>query len=425
MVFIFLSVLIVVLFIIRSLALTARLAVGEFKCREPSLDDLPPTSNESDMDTGFARLSNILSISVGFIHIPEHIYLLVYLYKFLGIYISWNENYKTALQIQMKEYVFAKKRSFFFIIVLLFFVIVAITIPPLCIRLTYSSETTMNVRCSQMLLVVTRSLTHFYHAASFITNVVVVLVRSLMVFFTVMIGVMWRRVKPTEDLVLNQWPDKSTTTCTPGERSIELDELQSRPPSSAYEPPTTNTQDDTLDQCKDVCCNYAKYLIEYTAIKEKVTPIYKIFRSFFVLQWIVHLFGLFFHIVNLVRPWIRRGQVVDANKLIVTHQIYQAHFIAFHGLALVISHICALKMNSYLRRYIRETQEKQLEEARRKSTMQYGLTQLFLIKFESVSKSNFTPRIPGTGLGIAVDSPGFVLSVVITVFALIGTLVNF
>ena len=45
---------------------------------------------------------------------------------------------------------------------------------------------------------------------------------------------------------------------------------------------------------------------------------------------------------------------------------------------------------------------------------------MFLVKVESISKSSFVPRIPGTGLSISVESPGFVLSVVFSVFALIG-----
>ena len=113
--------------------------------------------------------------------------------------------------------------------------------------------------------------------------------------------------------------------------------------------------------------------------------------------------------------------------LIVTHQIYQLLYILYNGLALVISYICALKMNAYLRRYVREVQQKQLDEAAQAdSTMQYSLTHImFLVKVESISKSSFVPRIPGTGLSISVESLGFVLSMVFSVFALIGALVSF
>ena len=127
-----------------------------------------------------------------------------------------------------------------------------------------------------------------------------------------------------------------------------------------------------------------KYLNQYAAITKHVTPIYKIFRSLFGLQWIIHLFGLSSHIAHLLWPWIRYGQVINADNLIFTHQIYQFLFILFDGLALVIAHICALKINSYLRCYIREKQKKQLMEAE-ESDVQYSLTHLFLIQNESVA----------------------------------------
>ena len=116
---------------------------------------------------------------------------------------------------------------------------------------------------------------------------------------------------------------------------------------------------------KAVCARHRNYLNEYAAITKHVTPIYKIFRSFFVLQWIIHLFGLFSHIAHLLRPWIRYGQVINADTLIITHQIYQFLFILFDALALVIAHICVLKINSYLRRYIREVQKKAADGSRR------------------------------------------------------------
>ena len=107
-----------------------------------------------------------------------------------------------------------------------------------------------------------------------------------------------------------------------------------------------------------------------STIENEVTPIYKIFRSFFVFQWIIHLFGLFFHIAHLIRPWIRRGQIVDTDMLIVTHQIYEFLYIVFDGHALIITHVCALRMNAYLRRYIRKRQKDQLEVVENQSSLQ-------------------------------------------------------
>jgi hypothetical protein len=281
--------------------------------------------------------------------------------------------------------------------------LVGFGLPPLCIARFYYENSGVQVeQCSSKFALTTRVLTHTYHATSFFTNGVVVIVRAVMILFTVLVGVMWRRVKPQMD-------------------EDDIDELPnpSEPANAAAVLILSNDEN-----FKVVCERHRKYLNEYAAIAKHVTPIYKIFRSFFVLQWIIHLFGLFSHIAHLIRPWIRYGQVINADTLIVTHQIYQFQFILFDGLALIISHICALKMNSYLRRYIREVQGKQLAEAKG-SNVQYSLTHLFLIQNKSVSKSNFTPRIPGTGLSISINNPSFVVSIVLSTFALIGALVAF
>ena len=188
---------------------------------------------------------------------------------------------------------------------------------------------------------------------------------------------------------------------------------------------TNGSNLDLLEIFQKVCTTHQKYLEEYETKLGLIKQIYKIFRSFFVFQWIVHLFGLFFHISHLIRPWITRGQIIDAGMLIETQRIYEGLYIVFDGLALVITHVCALKMNSYLRRYIRNVQEKQLK-AVKDQPLQYSITHsLFLIKSENFAKSNFTPCIPGTGLSISLNIPGFMLSIIISVFALIGSLIAF
>ena len=96
----------------------------------------------------------------------------------------------------------------------------------------------------------------------------------------------------------------------------------------------------------------------------------------------------------------------------------------FRGLALLITHVCALKMNAYLRRYIQKVQKDQLQEP--KTSLQHSLTHsFFLVKGESFAKVTFTPCIPGTGLSISLNSPGFMLIILVSVFALIGALVAF
>ena len=86
--FICLTVSVVVLFVLSNLALTVWLIIGEFLCHKPSINGVQLNSTSTD-DICFDRLSDILLIPVGFFHVPEHLYLLVYLYKFLQSYYRW------------------------------------------------------------------------------------------------------------------------------------------------------------------------------------------------------------------------------------------------------------------------------------------------------------------------------------------------
>ena len=294
--FICLTTLVILFFVISSLALTIRLIIGEFLCRKPSINGV--LLNYTD-DVYFDRLSDILLVPVGFLHVPEHLYFFIYLYKFLQSYKEWTKCYKRALQIKMKEFVNSKKRrSVIYVAVIVIFMLVGLGLPPLCIARVYYENSDEEVeQCSRKFSITTRVLTHTYHIISFFTNGVAVIVRAIMVLFTVLVGVMWRKVHP---------------------KKLDEDDKQpsSEPANAAAVSNLSNGEN-----FKAVCEWHRKYLNEYAAITEHVTPIYKIFRSFFVLQWIIHLFGLFSHIAHLLRPWIRYGQVINADKLIVTHQI--------------------------------------------------------------------------------------------------------
>ena len=405
--FISVSIAVILLFIVKSMAVTVRLAVGEFLCNKPSLNSLPSNSTS---DVYFDRLSDILVIPVGFLHIPEHIFLLCYLYKFLKSFKNWNRLYKKAIRIKMKDFVSSKwGRAFFYVLIVTVFMVIGIGLPPICIVRLYAEKDSSIEHCSRELDMITRALTHIFHFSSLFTNIVIVLVRLLMITFTIMVGVMWREVKPEADPT-NEEQEIGNQHC---------------PLSNAF---------------AKVCKKHTKHMLEYTLITKKVGVVYRIFRSFFVLQWIIHLFGLFCHIAHLLRPWIRYGQVQNVNMLIVTQQIDQFCYVIFNGLALVITHVCGLKMNAYMRRYVRDIQFirfKDLEplndfqatransDNQRMYNLEYSLTHLISIKQESLCKSAFTPRIPGTGLSISITNPGFVVSIVLSIFALIGAMIAF
>ena len=413
------------------------LMIWRWRCHKPSVNFYPGHHNEVK-DYYFDRFADILLTFTGFLHIPEHIYLIVYLYRFIGIYIKWDDGYRKEIWRKMKEFPCSKKKNAPCVllngIVLMLMLLVVFALPSMSIAKLHIHSNSTEEYCSKKLAFVQNSLMHASHGVSFFTNTVVALTRFLMVFFTVMIGVMWRRVhmelckadynrqknrcSRVESVPLlhesskheanlecettfqqHQDPGHKGDSEEPGHNGDKTNsqdiERDTNPQDHTHNSDEANSEEtglsreDTnlhksghkannqdpraplkLGDWEDVCCRHTDCIIEYTTIKDNVFPIYKIFQSFFVLQWIIHLAGLFCHIAYLLRPWVRNGSVAN-------------------------------------------------------STMQYSLTHLFLIKVESVSKSSFLPRIPGTGLSISVESPGFVLSIVFSVFALIGTLISF
>ena len=295
------------LFLFCNGALLARLAVGEFKCSKPSLDSLP--SNATDVN--FDRLFDILLIAVGFLHIPEITYLLVYLSRFIVVYTTWRDLQENDLFIKMKKFVESKKtKSVTFTLIQVTFILVALTLPAVCIyRSHILDQEPSDEICSELLNSVLIHLDHVYHGLSFITNNIIVLARYVMIFFTVMIGVIWKRERPSDQ----------NNRIGAGEQL---------------------TQEQLLNDLDNVHKIHKPCLDDYEKRIKHVRPIYKIFQSFFVLQWIIHLFGLFFHIAHLIRPWIRRGQIANAGMLIITHQIYEFLYIIFDGLALITTRLC-------------------------------------------------------------------------------------
>jgi hypothetical protein len=110
MIFILVSVAIIVFIILRNLIITTRLILGEWGCRKPSINYNPGYHKEL-RHYNFDRFSDILLTFIGFLHIPEHIYPMVYLYKFIGVYINWKKSYRDDIWSEMKKFTCSKKKA--------------------------------------------------------------------------------------------------------------------------------------------------------------------------------------------------------------------------------------------------------------------------------------------------------------------------
>ena len=452
--FIFFSVLIIALFTVKCFLFAARWIVQETMCHNASSWQISINFSTEGENVGLkfnhALLFDIVQISIKILHIPEHISLLINLYNFLvskNRYKKFNFS-KFKMFVQRKETclrcclnsaenccqesadkeVHCRCRLPIFISVPIIFMLVAIATPSVHIWQTMNNSSEIFEQCSYNIAVTTLVLLYAMNGILFITNVIIVLDCFLMILFTIIIGVIWRIENRSRDhdpsmngaCIVNNSAVNAPET-NQSEPANEVGE-QNHPKHSAHHDRVVKLLSAADENLVTVCNKYSEHMTEFENKVKLVRPIYKIFQSFFVLQWIIHLFGLFFHISHLFHPWIRDNQTINSKTL--PDIIHHVLFVLFDGLAIGITYICALKMNAYLRRYVRDLQRKQLE-AVEGNAVQYSLTHLFHIKPESILKSNFTPRIPGTGFSISINNPSFMLSIVISVSAILVSQIAF
>ena len=333
------TILVVICFLVSSLVFLIRLVLGEFKCHKPSLDSLPSQFNVTNI--GFDKLYDILLTIMEFLHIPEYGLLTYYLFQFIIKYKCLNgpPAFRDFMEIEKMI------KLILIVLVGIIFIALAILLPILKLVFIYKLqiEISPHEQCDQSIGYVIIILDCTYHVISIINKIFIVLVRLMMMYFTLMIRCIWK---------------------TEG----------------------SNEQNASSPQYS----NQDKYDI--------VTSIYKIFRSFFAFQLIIHLFGLIFHLAHLTRIWTQhthgREIVIDANLLVTLHRVYQLLHLIFDFLALIFAHKCAMKMNKCVEKYGEKLKQ-----------------ELY-----------FTPKIPGI-CKIPISDLGFVFSLAFGVFGMILTFI--
>ena len=251
-------------------------------------------------------------------------------------------------------------------------------------------------------------ITYAYYASTLaLTYILEVAERWIMVCFTATVGAMWHDGYENVRTFLRQNEQgacRNPEILREGMQDVQNQQgIDSNPQNSQeHSNPTVDTQQFFKPPAR------IEYVQVFHITAKCIKPIYKIFRSFFVFQWLAHIYLLFTQIVHLLYPWINNGtdfiQTSNTESTLLFHSNLAA--IVFYAMALLIIYVCGLKMNSYRRRYIRKA----------------GITQVQLLTYDRENKSIFTPRVPGTGLSISLESPGYMLGVVITMFGLVGAL---
>ena len=182
----------------------------------------------------------------------------------------------------------------------------------------------------------------------------------------------------------------------------------------------SDRKDDIVDSTlseneKKAIDEHYKGVTEYKQRIAKIKPLFRVFQTWFVFQWFHYFFQTVTDLTQTVHQWITG---TSHPELIIA---FRAIHTVFDVLAFAIPHVCGLKLNSYHQEYLRDAKKKQLKAAQ--SKLEY--IKAYSLTMEKDSDGDFVPRIPGTGIRIPLDSPGYTLGILLTIFALIASFVGF
>ena len=182
---------------------------------------------------------------------------------------------------------------------------------------------------------------------------------------------------------------------------------------------TDDIAESTLtDNEKAAIKEYYKRVTEYKQRIAKIKPLFRVFQTWFVFQWFHYFFQTVTDFTQTIHEWITG---TNHPNLVIA---YRGVHTAFDVLAFGIPHVCGLKLNAYHQEYLRRARKEQLEAAKGTNS-KLGIVKAYSLTIEKDNGGDFVPRIPGTGIRIPLDNPGYTLSILLTIFALIASFVNF
>ena len=138
-----------------------------------------------------------------------------------------------------------------------------------------------------------------------------------------------------------------------------------------------------------------------------------------MIQWFHYYFEALADLTRILHPLITG---VSHPEITIA---YRGIYVVYDILAFSIPHACGLRMNSYHQKYLNEQRKERLDTAEKEqgSKLQYAMA--YLLQIEKDQDGDFVPGIPGTGIQIPLDSPGYILGILLTIFALVISFVNF
>ena len=180
--------------------------------------------------------------------------------------------------------------------------------------------------------------------------------------------------------------------------------------------PDSIDKTDTLskDEMKAITEHY-KCVNDYMQRIRKIHQLLRVFQTWFVLQWFHYFFQAIIDLTQTLHQWItgtHHPELIIAYRGI--HTLYDI-------LAFAIPHVCGLKINAYHEQYLRHERKKLLRATQ--SKREYA--KAYSLQIEKCKYGDFVPRIRATGIKIPLDSTGYTLTILLSIFALSSSFINF
>ena len=350
-------------------------------------------------DKSYFRASDILYVVHSLLHWPEYAFLAYGTYTLIKDFQKWEPSFRTRILSTIGRLFFgtmktekhtskeSKFRTQISVLFVLLFIVASLVIPILSIVEAHI-EKQLHSDCEKQN---NQLRIHYaYQFLSILTHIVSPGIRIYMAVMVLAIQAIWFHVPCYED-------------------NREF---------------IAQSSDDaeTLDDFRAASTKHYDCVIDYELRQDKIIAILHVFRAWFVIQWFIYYFQFLVDLSRILRPWLKgAGLVFD---LAYAHRVIYTIYDLF---AFTVPHVSGLKMNQHHVNYLAYLRQQQLKVARDPTNKGTKLrhTIAYLLPIDKHSDCDFIPVIPGTGIHIPLDSPGYVLGILLTIFALAGSLVTF
>jgi len=339
----------------------------------------------------YFRVTDILYVTHSFLHWPEYAVLAYGLYKLLVEASSWKKSFRNNLKEAFANQIWGNSDRYQICqgalssVIIFVFVASSLATPAVGIAQAYM-DNEQYPHCEGQASAL--KFHYIYQTLTIIAHVFSPAIRIAMVFFVLAVKAIWF------DIAMD-----SNEECM----DIRI----------------TNDEESSKDW-KRASSKYFECNVDYIQRRDINIPFLQAFQTWFVIQWFIYYFQALADLTRLLQPWVT-GQSRPALST-----AYRGVYTGYDFLAFGIPHVCALKMNIYHQKYLQQKRGEQIEAAKNRekgSQLQYAVAHL--LTFEKQQNGDFVPGIPGTGIKIPLDSPGYTLGILLTIFALLGSFVSF